>query len=274
MPERQKVPVAVIQFEPLLNALEENRERVQEKILEALSKEPQLIVLPELAFSGYNFEKEKDAVRNAEQIPNSKSCRLLDDLARDHSVYIVSGIDEKTDEGLYNSAVVFGPEGYIQTYRKIHLYSREKLYFLAGSKPPRLFDMGDVKVGTMVCFDWFFPEFPRTLAMMGADIIAHPMNAVIREGAYIGNICHSKWSRVAILLANRIGVEGDLTFIGMSQITDPTGKVLCRASEDQEEILHATIDTSLSRNKKINAFNNVLMDRRPEFYFKNDLNSS
>ncbi|MHC1590749.1 MAG: nitrilase-related carbon-nitrogen hydrolase, partial [Candidatus Helarchaeales archaeon] len=216
--------------------------------------------------------KQKDAERCAEDIPNSKSCKILEDLARDHDTFIIAGIDEKTPEGLYNSAVAFGPNGYIMTYRKIHLYFKEKLFFLSGNEPPKIFDMDGVKVGIMICFDWFFPELPRSIAMLGADIIAHPMNAVIPEGAYLGNIFHSKWNRVAILLANRIGEEEDLKFIGYSQITDPTGKVLCRASEDKEEILHAIIDTALSRNKKINPYNNILMDRKPELYFNlNDL---
>lgn len=270
----KRIPVAAIQFEPAFNDLKRNREKVQKLILESLTKEPKLIVLPELAFSGYNFKDSKEVEETAERIPTSESCKILQDLAQDNKIFIVSGINEKTEQGSFNSAVAFGPDGYILTYRKIHLYSQEKVFFLAGDQPPKLFEIKGVKIGIMVCFDWFFPELPRTLALLGADIIAHPMNAVIKEGAYLGNVFHSKWNRVAIILANRIGAEGDLTYIGLSQITDATGKVLARASENREEILHAEINVALSRNKKINAYNNVLLDRRPEFYFRRGLPKS
>ena len=101
---------------------------------------------------------------------------------------------------------------------------------------------------------------------MGADIVCHPMNAVIPDGAYLGDTYHSKWNRIFIILANRIGVERDLQFIGRSTITDPTGKILTQASPDREEIIACSIDPTMARNKKLNDFNDVLKDRRPEYY--------
>ena len=260
--------VAIIQFEPLLNEKEKNQTKIQALLEKSSKNKPELIVLPELAFSGYNFNSQDEVKTTSDEIPNSKSCQILETFAQKNDTYIVSGINERVDEDFYNSAVVFGPSGYIMTYRKIHLYLKEKKFFKSGNLKPSLFTISDVKIGIMICFDWFFPEFPRSIALLGADIICHPMNAVIPDGAMLGDSYHSKWSRIFIILANRTGIEGDLKFLGMSQISDPTGNILIRASEDKEEILYADLDITLARNKNLNKLNNVFEDRKPEFYFQ------
>jgi predicted amidohydrolase len=184
----------------------------------------------------------------------------------DNAIFIVAGINEKTEEGFYNSAVVFGPEGYILTYRKLQLYAQEKNFFLPGDLPLQIFNIENYKIGVMICFDWFFPEIPRSLALAGADIICHPMNAVIPDGAYVGDTFHAKWNRIFVVLANRIGEEGDLKFIGRSSIIDPTGAVLVQAAPDKEDVVSVVIDPLLARNKELNKFNHLFYDRRPEFY--------
>ncbi len=259
--------VAAIQFNPQLLDLSSNRDKVKELIIKSITEnKSELIVLPELAFSGYNFENIEQVRKTAENIPNSKSCELLEQLSREYSVFIVAGINEKAQETFYNSAVVFGPEGYITTYRKIQLYAREKDFFKPGDLALQIFSIRDYKIGIMICFDWFYPEIPRSLALMGADIICHSMNAVIPDGAYLGDTYHSKWNRVYIILANRIGDERDLHFIGNSTIIDQTGSVLSQASSDHEEIIYSTIDPLLARNKKLNSFNDLLKDRRRNMY--------
>ncbi len=259
--------VSLIQFNPIFLGLDSNRRSIKTLIEKCTSKyHSELIVLPELAFSGYNFENVDQVRTTAEEIPHSPSCKLLDQLASKNKVFIVAGINEKSENEFYNSAVVFGPNGYILTYRKIQLYAHEKKFFQPGDQPFQLFNIGNVKVGLMICFDWFFPEIPRTLALMGADVVCHPMNAVIPDGAYLGDTFHSKWNRIFILLANRIGEEGDLKFIGRSTLIDCTGKILAQASPDTEEIIHSTIDPLQARNKQLNQDNHVLKDRRIEFY--------
>jgi predicted amidohydrolase len=259
--------VVAIQYNPVFLDLKANRTKVG-KLIEKImpKKDPTLIVLPELAFSGYNFEALTQVKQTAETIPASESCRLLEKLASEHGVYLVAGINEKEEEHYYNSAVIFGPKGYIMTYRKLHLYAQEKIFFSAGNLPLQTFNLENYKVGVMICFDWFFPEVPRTLALLGADIVCHPMNAVIPDGAYIGDSYHARWSRMFLVLANRIGEEQDLKFIGRSTIIDPTGKVLAQAAPDTEEIISAVIDPLLARNKELNKFNHLLNDRRPNFY--------
>lgn len=261
--------VVAIQYNPIFLDLKGNRTKVGKLIEKAVSKkDPTLIVLPELAFSGYNFETLAQVNQTAETIPTSESCRLLEKIASDYGIYVVAGINEKAEAHYYNSAVVFAPTGYIMTYRKLHLYAQEKTFFSPGNLPLRTFDLASYKVGVMVCFDWFFPEVPRTLALLGADVVCHPMNAVIPDGAYVGDTYHARWNRMFVVLANRIGEERDLTFIGRSTIIDPTGKVLAQASSDREETISAVIDPLLARNKELNKFNHLFNDRRPEFYKK------
>lgn len=259
--------VVAIQFNPAFLDLEFNRNKIESLIKKAVGKkDPTLIVLPELAFSGYNFESEDQVVLTGETIPTSESCQVLEKLATDYGIFIMSGINEKTEEGYYNAVVVFGPKGYILTYRKLQLYAQEKEFFLPGDLPLPTFNIETYRVGIMVCFDWFFPEIPRSLALAGADIVCHPMNAVIPDGAYMGDTFHAKWNRIFVVLANRIGEERDLKFIGRSTIIDPTGMVLRQASVDKEEIISAVINPLQARNKELNRWNQLFSDRRPEFY--------
>lgn len=258
-----------IQFEPHLNDLEGNRKKIEKLLLYSIKKtNAKLYVFPELAFSGYNFQSKEEVKETSELVKDSESCNLLKEIANQYNIYTVAGINENENNKFYNSAVVIGKGKIIMVYRKLQLYSKEKEFFTPGNKPLQIFNIDKVKIGLMICFDWFFPEIPRTLAIKGAQVICHPMNAVIPDGASIGDCFHSKWNRVYIILSNRIGVEEDLTFIGRSQISDPTGKVLAQASADKEEIITADIDPKLAENKQINQYNHLINDRRPEFYFK------
>ena len=258
-----------IQFEPKLNDLETNRKKIATLLEEAIEKtNSKLYVLPELAFSGYNFQTKEEVEKTSEQLSNSASCNLLTEIAKKHDIHIVAGINEREGAKFYNSAIVVNKKGIVMVYRKLQLYAREKEFFTPGNRPLELFTIGNVRVGVMICFDWFFPEIPRTLALKGAHVICHPMNAVIPDGAYLGDNFHSRWNRVYIILSNRIGIEGDLTFIGRSRISDPTGKVISQASADKEEIISAEIEVKLAENKRLNQFNHLFKDRRPEFYFK------
>jgi predicted amidohydrolase len=259
--------VSAIQFNPIFLDLESNRKTIHQLIQTSISKyDSKLIVLPELAFSGYNFENINQVKKTAEEIPTSESCQMLKEVAKINKVFIIAGINEKVAEKFYNSAVVFGPKGYISTYRKIQLYANEKEFFTSGDLPLQIFKIEDYRIGIMICFDWFFPEIPRTLALLGADVVCHLMNAVIPDGAYIGDTFHSRWNRIFIVLANRIGEERNLKFIGRSTIIDPTGNLLAQAPSDQEAVIYSSIDPKLARNKYLNEKNHVLNDRRTEFY--------
>jgi len=139
----------------------------------------ELWVLPELANTGYKFTSAAEARELAEPVPDGPSSRRWIDFARERGVSLVAGLAELADRAVYNSALVCSPEGHVATYRKTHLFDAENKWFAPGDTPPAIVTLAGARVGVMICFDWFFPEVARTLALLGADIIAHPANLVL-----------------------------------------------------------------------------------------------
>lgn len=255
-------------MEPKLLDLNANLSRAEKFLKEAAKKEAKLVVLPELFDTGYNFYSKEELEEIAQQVPDGETTQFLIEQAREHEMFIIAGTAEKDGKGrIYNSAVIVGPIGwgYIGKYRKIHLFYREKLFFEPGNLGFHVFNIGIARVGIMICFDWFFPEAMRTLALKGADIIAHPANLVMPYAPRAMPI-RSLENRVFSITANRIGEERGLRFIGMSQINSPKAEILLRASEDKEEVGIVEISLEEARNKKINELNDIFKDRRPEHY--------
>ena len=256
--------IAIVQFAPVLSNLKTTLQVLTPLL--SKTKAAELIVLPELCNSGYNFRSKKHAWESAEEISKSKFIDFCCEAARKYNQYIVSGFNEKDNNDLYNTSVLIGPQGYIGRYRKLHLFMKEKDFFKPGNEGLPVFDIGICKLGMLVCFDWMFPEAWRVLALNGADVIAHPSNLVLPGYAQSAVPVHALINKVFIITTNRIGTEANLTFTGMSTIADPSGKVLFQASKDKEEIGLEDIDISKSRNKWITPRNHALQDRRIDFY--------
>ncbi|KYC48858.1 MAG: C-N hydrolase family amidase [Candidatus Methanofastidiosum methylothiophilum] len=233
------------------------------KLMEKSSAE--LIVLPELFNTGYNFRNLEEVFGVSEDIPEGYTTSRLMNFSKESKKTIVFGLAEKTEKGLFNSLAIVSKGKYIGKYRKIHLFYDEKDFFLPGDLGFMLYDIDGVKLGPMICFDWFFPESTRTLSLMGADILCHPANLVMPYcPEAMKTICLQ--NRVFVITSNRIGEERGLKFIGQSQITGPDGKIIFRASENKQEIYEVDIDPTKSRDKNLNAKNNIFNDRKPEFY--------
>lgn len=260
--------VAYVQMEPAFLEPEKNYSKAERLVREAKDRGSRLVVLPELFDTGYNFESRGEVESVAGEIPDGPTTQFLVELAKEEEVFIVAGTAEKDERGnLYNSAVLVGPIGwgYIGKYRKVHLFNREKLFFKPGNLGFHVFNIGIAKVGIMICFDWFFPESARTLALKGAEIIAHPSNLVMPYAPRAMPI-RALENRVYTITANRIGEERGLRFIGKSTIASPKAEVLAMGSEDREEVAVVEVDLELARNKKINELNDVFKDRRPQYY--------
>lgn len=260
--------VAFFQFAPVFGAIEQNVETVR-KAVSGLNAD--LLVLPELFSTGYQFVSKDEAMGLSEEVTSGYATRALIDLSKEKNMYIAAGLAERSGQACYNSAVLTGPEGFIGLYRKTHLFYEEKLWFTPGDTGFRVWDTKIGKIGIMVCFDWFFPESARTLALMGAEIIAHPSNLVL---PYCPDSMPVRCleNRVFAVTANRTGTEERggkeaLTFIGMSEICSPKARILLRASASGEETGCVEIDPAEARNKNLNDFNNLFTDRRPDRYF-------
>lgn len=229
-----------------------------------------LIVLPELCLSGYQFTSVDEVRALSDTVPDGEGISRLQEIASDTSTYIVAGFIEKDGENLYNSAVLAGPAGIIGTYRKVHLFYEEKEFFCRGDKGFPVFSIPGATIGMMICFDWLFPEAARSLALQGADIICHPVNLVL---PFCQKAMQTRCieNRVFAVTANRTGSEQrggkeELCFTGQSQIVNPSGEVLFRLSEQGQGAQAVQIDPSKSGNKLITDVNDVFLDRRTDMY--------
>jgi predicted amidohydrolase len=257
--------VAIVQNQPVFGDIKGNAERLLAMIA---SKSADLYILPELAFSGYQFVSKNEAISLAETV-HGPTVALFRKAAREINACIVFGFPEISGNELYNSSLAVLPDGRDCLYRKTHLYYKETLWFSPGTTGFPVFEFEGARVGMAICFDWFFPESFRTLALGGADIIAHCSNLVMPY-CQQADFAAAVQNRVYIATANRTGVEKreaeSLTFTGGSVLVSPRGEYLLRASETEEAVLVSEIDPELARSKRINAINDVFAERRPEHY--------
>ncbi|MBN2539555.1 MAG: acyltransferase [Deltaproteobacteria bacterium] len=258
--------IGSVQFEPLFGEVDRNLELAGSLIMKS---DADLLVLPELFNTGYVFASKDEAIALSEQIPQGRTTQKLCDVAKETGTFIVGGLAEKSTDGIFNSAVLVSPDGYVGRYRKVHLFFEEKLWFDPGDEGFRVYDIGVCKVGIMICFDWFFPESMRALSLMGADVICHPANLVL---PFCQDAMKTRCieNHVFAITANRTGTESregkSLQFTGRSQIIGPDGRIICRAGEDSQEAGTAEIDVKSARDKKINIHNHLFDDRRPDYY--------
>jgi len=256
--------IGYIQFKPELANLKDTISYLD--ILIDKASIADLIVLPELCNSGYNFKNFNMAFETSEKISDSIFIEFLISKAKLYNIYIVSGFNERDNNTIYNSSVLVGPEGYIGKYRKIHLFMNEKDYFKPGDTGLPVFDINFCKIGILICFDWMYPEVWRILALKGAHIICHPSNLILKGLAQRGIPVHSLINKIFIITSNRIGKEDQLTFTGLSTIADPNGSVLVQGPETNDHVGLIDIDISLADNKNITSKNHIFEDRRPEEY--------
>ncbi len=260
--------IGYFQFRPLFGRVNKNLSTVVRGLRNV---DADVIVLPELAFSGYYFLNREEALSLAENPQHSPTVDSLIALCRERDFYIVTGFAERQRDKCFNSALLMGPEGIVHTYRKIHLFYEEKNWFDPGDTPLSVQEVRGAKLGLMICFDWIFPEVARTLAVLGADVICHPSNLVL---SYCQQAMLTRCLENAVfaVTCNRFGADrrprqpAELRFTGKSQIVAPKGVLLHQAPTRQTMLHIAEVDVALARDKNITALNHMMNDRRPEFY--------
>jgi len=271
-----RVKLACIQMQPSFGDVASNVARSVQLIEQAASQGANLVVLPELCNSGYVFSNREEAFAVAEEIPAGRTASAWMECAARHRLHLVAGICERAGNRLYNSAVVIGPQGYIGTFRKVHLWNEEALYFEPGDLGFPVFHTPIGRIGVAICYDGWFPETFRLCALQGADIVCVPTNWVPIPGQAEGRQAMANILAMAaahsnsmyIACADRVGVERGQPFEGQSLIVSYTGwPVAGPASRDLEEIVVAEIDLGEGpRKRNWNAFNQVLRDRRTDVY--------
>lgn len=270
--------------------LDDNLKRAIEGVREAAAKGAQIICLPELFRSQYLCQREDASLFDlAEPIPGP-STEALGKVAGELGVVIVASLFERRAPGLYhNTTALLDADGSLAgIYRKMHIPDDplyyEKFYFTPGDLGFRVFDTRYAKVGTLICWDQWYPEAARLTAMKGAEILFYPtaIGWHPSEKAEYGKAQHEAWETmhrahaiangIYVAAVNRIGHEGDanggIEFWGASLLVSPQGEVLARASHDREEVLVIECDPRRSedfrrnwpffRDRRIDAYDGLL----------------
>jgi len=258
--------IAYYQYRPLFGKVRHNLD----KVVQALTKvEADLVVLPELAFTGYCFRDREETRVLAEDPDTSTTVDALRALCRRRGFHLVTGFAERRADKCFNSALLVPPRGALRIYRKLHLFNDEKLWFDPGDTDLEVYEIGRARIGMMICFDWIFPEVVRVLALRGADVICHPSNLVLD---YCQRVMTARCleNGVFAVTTNRTGADrrahGSVRFTGRSQVVSPRGEVLQRAPMRSEALHTVTIDPATARDKYITPRNDRLLDRRPQYY--------
>lgn len=224
-----------------------------------------LLVLPELGMTGYDFVDPVNLAGTAEPFRGGPTSALMVELAAEHGVTLVMGYPEQATEGVYNSCLMALPDGTLHNYRKLHLFNRETEIFLPGDEAPQVYDTPAGRIGMMICFDWYFPEVARCLGLRGAQVIAHPSNLIL-PWCQRAMFARSIENRVFIVTANRIGTETQagrsLTFTGKSQVMSALGEVVAEAPVDAPDVSWAEVDVATTDEKTVAGYNDLFRDRR------------
>jgi N-carbamoylputrescine amidase len=277
---RSAARVAVVQFNPQvgLENLEGNGRAVIERLEQAVSQGADLIVLPELATTGYTFNSRAEAYAHAEQVPTGGTVQAWEEFSKKHQKYVVGCLPELDGVQLFDTAVLVGPQGYIGKYRKTHLWNEEKLFFTPGNLGYPVFETRLGRIGLLVCWDIWFPETVRIVSQQGADLICIPTGwcwtppplydaSGICMAAYL-TMTAAHANNVFIATADRIGTERSSGFMGNSLIAATNGWPIGRiAGPDEDTILYADIDIVQARTAPIwNQLNDLFRDRRTDLY--------
>lgn len=267
---------------------DQNLGRAQSMIEDAARQGAHLVCLPELFLGPYFCKTEDHAqFQRAESVPGPTT-RALEIVARDTGVVVLASVFEKRTEGLYHNtlAVIDGADGYVGKYRKMHIPDdplfHEKFYFTPGDLGFRAFDTKAGRIGTLICWDQWYPEAARLVALQGARIIFYPtaIGWLPEEKSEHGETQWEAWELTQrahavangcyVAAVNRVGFESapgglsGIEFWGRSFVAAPDGSILKRAATDAEELVLVDVESgALDRVRTEWPF---LRDRRIDAY--------
>ena len=284
----RKVKVSAIQIK-VSNCLEDNLKKVEAKIREAAQNGANIILLPELFERQYFCQERRyKYYAYAKETLDNDAAKMALKLSGELNVLILVSFYELSGNSTYNTLAYIEDGKLLGTYRKMHIpddhYYQEKFYFTPGNTGFKVFDTKYGRIGAGICWDQWFPETARCLALNGAELIFFP-TAIGSEPILNVDSC-SHWQRVMmghaaanivpVIAANRIGLEtvepsvengnqsSSLNFYGSSFMTDERGEIVVSASRDKEEILYHEYDLDKIREDRL-AWG-LFRDRRPDTY--------
>jgi predicted amidohydrolase len=268
-----EVTVACCQLEPQIGELERNRAKARTAIVAAARAGARIVVLPELAVSGYVFADAEEARACAEPL-DGPTVGEWTALAREHHVVIVGGVCEDDGPVLRNTSVIVDPVGIRAVYRKAHLWDRESLFFEPGAEHPPVIETEYGRIATMICYDVEFPEWVRLAALDGADLLCVPTNwpreprpPQERPAEVVRVQAGASSNRMFIAACDRCGSERDVDWVAGTVIVGPEGFPLAGpVCADAPSTIMARCTLQDARDKRTSERNDVFADRRPELY--------
>jgi predicted amidohydrolase len=267
------VRVACCQVRLAVGDPDSNRSRVRQAVEAAAGAGAGIIVAPELANSGYVFTDAAEARSLAEPVDGPTVTGWIE-LAGRLGVVLVGGLCERDPDGeVRNSAVVVDATGVRALYRKVHLWDREKLVFTPGNAAPPVVDTAHGRVAVMICYDLEFPEWIRLAALGGAQLLCAPVNwpesprpRGERPSEIVRVQAAAATNRMFIAVADRVGDERGVGWVGGTVIVDPDGWPVGTLVVRREVTVVADLDLATALDKRISEHNDVHADRRPELY--------
>lgn len=280
--------VAAIQMSCSRDA-KENIDKAEKMVREAAKNGAKIILLPELFERQYFCQERRyDYYSFAKPVEENDAVLRLTEVSKELSVVIPVSIYERDKTTLYNTVVMLDCGKNLGIYRKTHIpddhFYQEKFYFTPGNTGFKVFETSYGRVGIGICWDQWFPETARSLALLGADIILYP--TAIGSEPILGMDSSGHWQRtmqghsaaniIPVAAANRIGheevspceensfQESSLDFYGTSFLTNETGEVIAQADKTSENILYAEYDFDHLKNVRLEW--GMFRDRRPEMY--------
>ena len=269
---------AISSDEPLKKIREANIEKHM-KFLDQAGKQGVQIVCMQEIFTGPYFCAEQNTrwYDATEKIPDGPTTRLMQEVAKKHSMVVISPIYEEDETGVYyNTAAVIDADGtYLGKYRKSHIPHTapgfwEKFYFKPGNLGYPVFKTKYADIGVYICYDRHFPEGARELGLNGAEIVFNPSATVAGLSEYLWKLeqpAHAVANAFFVGAINRVGTEKPWNigeFYGQSYFCDPRGQIVAQASRDKDELITAELD--LDKIREVRNVWQFYRDRRPETY--------
>lgn len=255
--------IAGLQHDGVSGDVDANLAIIAEAAREAASQGARLLVTPEMFVTGYNIGERLAPLATADLVDRVAA------IAAEAGIGIVAGLPEPLPGGgLANALVLVDADGSVLLrYRKTHLFGDlDRSLFEAGDALPGIVEIDSVRVSVLICYDVEFPETVRAAALGGADVVIVP-TAQMEPYAHIAErlIPVRAWeNQVHLVYVNRVGSEGDLTYVGRSSIVSPPGEILDSLDSTSTGLMIATIDPEATRRARQE--NPYLADRRPELY--------
>jgi predicted amidohydrolase len=226
----------------------------------------ELLVMPELAITGYGAG---DAIADLAEAAEGPQIDCVARIATENGLAIACGFAERSGDAVYNSAALVTPDGQRVTYRKCHLYGAyERRLFVPGNTPPRVVELGGMRVGLLICYDVEFPEAVRRLALAGADVVVVP--TALPESEHAAFIAErvvpvrAFENQVALVYSNHAGADELFAYAGRSCIVMPDGTDAARAAESGAELIVADYDPAgFAASREANSY---LADRRADLF--------